>query len=133
MGQSILQGNGGGSNKQFISAGGNPNFAGCSFVAYDGEKFAPNSGYGTYGKTYEPLDWCKVGANTSYGERGHKITITITKPCTVSVFSFIDGMQSTGNGTQISVLNEHAEAGKTYSVQHTGYNQGIGITVIKED
>ena len=133
MGQSILQGNGGTPNKQFISAGGNPNFAGCSFVAYDGKQFAPNSGYGTYGKTYEPLDWCKVGANTSYGERGHKITITITKPCTVSVFSFIEGMKYTGNGTQISVLNEHAEAGKTYSVQHTGYNQGIGITVIKED
>lgn len=133
MGQSILQGNGGGSNKQFISAGGNPNFAGCSFVAYDGKQFAPNSGYGTFGKTYNPLNWCSVGANTSYGERGHRITITITKACTVSVFSFRNSMQSTDNGTVTSILNEYAEVGKTYTILHDGYNQGIGITVVKED
>ena len=125
--------NGGSKAKQFLLAGGNPNFGSNGFIAYDGKHFVSNSGYGLYGKTYQPFDWCKVQANTSYGQSGCQITITITKACTVSVFSFMLDMTSTGNGKRTLVTNEAADVGKTYSIRHNDYNQGIGIAIVKEN
>lgn len=131
MGQGILLGQSGGSNQQFIFAGGNPVFAASAYVTYDGKNF--NSYGGLYGKTYTPLDWCKVSGNTASGLNGQNITITILKQCNVSVYSFRQGQSGTGAATVTNVVNEKVNSGKTFSISGNAYNQGHGIVVIKED
>ena len=42
-------------------------------------------------------------------------------------------MTSTGNGKRTLVTNEAADVGKTYSIRHNDYNQGIGIAIVKEN
>ena len=42
MGQSILQGNGCGVNKEFLFVGGNPVFAACAYIAYNGKILTKN-------------------------------------------------------------------------------------------
>ncbi len=121
-----------GHNKQFIFVGGNPVFAACAYIAYDGKKFIPNS-EGLYGKTYTPLDWCKVSGDTQRGEWGQVITITITKPCKVSVYSTRPTNNSTGNSKVEMMENARVEANKSFTIRGNDYNLGIGIVVIKEN
>lgn len=132
MGQSILQGNGCGANKEFLFVGGNPVFAACAYIAYNGKNFNQESN-GLYGREYAPLEWCKVKGDTSRGEYGQVITVTITKACKVSVYSMRPLNNSTVNSKVEIVENTEVQVGKTYSIRGNDYNQGLGIVVIKED